>query len=284
MIRALDICAGAGGWACAARGLPIHVAVAVDMWDRTLKTYEINHPGTLTILGDLRDESTQREILEAGPFDLILGGIPCEEISVYRNIGNHVPPSEIAAWHKTLDTCLGLVEQLKPRWWCLEDVPAIVKHLPPLTPHVIIDSQNYSAQRRQRAYVGIFPITKRGDCKALTGAHLRPGPYRIGTRAHGSEVVSHKAFDRDKISGIYPDRKCMTIINITSRRDNEVVVVDERLPGGTRQIEWQEMARLQGFPEDYLFFGSPTDVAKMIGQAIQIDTGRAILEAIAEAK
>ncbi|MBM3956596.1 MAG: DNA cytosine methyltransferase [Gemmatimonadetes bacterium] len=40
-------------------------------------------------------------------------------------------------------------------------------------------------------------------------------------------------------------------------------------------------ARLQGFPEDYLFFGSPTAVWKMIGQAVQIDAGRAILAAIA---
>lgn len=283
MIRALDICAGAGGWACAARGLPIQIAVAVDTWDRALKTYEINHPGTRTILGDVRDESTQREILAAGPFDLVLGGIPCEEISVYRNVGQAVTLTAIEAWRATLDTCLDLVKRLAPRWWCLEDVPGVVKHLPPLTPYVIIDAQNYSAQRRRRAYVGRFPITKLGDCEDRTSIHLRPGPYRIGSMAWESEVVSQNAFAKNKIKGIYPDRKCPTVLEWRSRRDNEVVVVDERLPGGTRQIEWQESARLQGFPEDYLFYGSPSDIAKYIGQAVQIDTARAILEAIARA-
>ena len=76
------------------------------------------------------------------------------------------------------------------------------------------------------------------------------------------------------------DRKAPTVLSYSSRRDAEVLVMDERLPIGKRQMEWQEAAVLQGFPEDYVFFGSPSDVAKQIGRAIQIDTGRAILSAI----
>jgi site-specific DNA-cytosine methylase len=59
--------------------------------------------------------------------------------------------------------------------------------------------------------------------------------------------------------------------------------MDDQVPGRKRQLEWQEAALAQGFPADYLFYGSPTRVAKMIGQAIQIDLGRAILKAICNA-
>ena len=47
-----------------------------------------------------------------------------------------------------------------------------------------------------------------------------------------------------------------------------------------RNPEWQELAALQGFPLDYLFYGSPTDVMKMVGRAVQIDLARAILSGI----
>jgi site-specific DNA-cytosine methylase len=51
---------------------------------------------------------------------------------------------------------------------------------------------------------------------------------------------------------------------------------------GWRQVEWQELAVLQGFPNDYCFCGSPTRVVKMIAQAVQVDTARAILERLIE--
>lgn len=283
ILKAIDLCAGAGGWACAARELPIRIVLAVDLWDRALKTYEINHPGVQTFLGDVRDKSTQRGIAAAGPFDLVLGGIPCEEISVWQNINKPVTQTKIDAWRATLSSCLGLVRRLNPRWWCLEDVPGIVKELPPKTPYLMIDSRDYSAQRRRRAYVGKFPKPKPRRCGDSAGAYLRTGPYRIGSRGWGKSIGRSKTFEKQLVQGLHPGEKCPTVCTWCSRKDHDVVVVDDRLPGGLRQVEWQEAARLQGFPEDYLFYGSPTDVAKMIGQAVQVDTGRAILEAIVEA-
>lgn len=37
-----------------------------------------------------------------------------------------------------------------------------------------------------------------------------------------------------------------------------------------------------GFPSEYIFCGSPTRVTKMIAQAVQIDTARAILETLCQ--
>lgn len=291
-IRAIDLCAGAGGWACAARGLPdpgVEVVLAVDMWEPACRTYGLNHPRAQVLQADLREATVRRQILrlarELGPIALVLGGIPCEWLSVYRTL-QQPTEEEIARERDTLDSVLALVEEIGPTWWCLEDVAGIVKELPPFTPHVQIDAAEYSAQRRKRTYVGRFPLPPKGDCADTLASRMRPGPYRIGRRCFDRKPVRRRNFTRDCTLAAELDRKAPTVVAISSRRDAELAVVDPSLPSGDpaavgkRQMEWQEAATLQGFPDDYLFWGSPTDVGIMVGRAIQIDTGRAILRAI----
>jgi site-specific DNA-cytosine methylase len=288
-IRAIDLCCGAGGWACAARGLPIRITRAFDRWPEAAKTYEINHPATQVIVADLLDPAVQGRIRGLkGQVDLVLGGIPCEQVTVYRNVWNprtRVTAEEIEALRRLLDACLDLVHDLKPRWWCLEDVSGVARHLRIMTPYCQIDAAGYSPQRRKRLYVGDFPRPLRGESAELAGNRLGAGPYRVGPRQWPRAVKTSHQFDGKSTAGLSPGRKSPTICDFGPRRDAELAVLDDRLPGGKRQLMWQEAAGLQGFPEDYLFYGSETAVWKMIGQAIQIDTGRAILEAIvADAK
>ena len=66
-LRAIDLCSGAGGWACAARGLPIHIELAVDFWPVACRTYQLNHPETRVLCADLRSAAIQEErICSAG--------------------------------------------------------------------------------------------------------------------------------------------------------------------------------------------------------------------------
>jgi len=285
IIRAIDLCCGVGGWACAARGLPIHITHAFDLWPEAAKTYEINHPETEVVVGDLTRRAIYRKLIDACSHetDLVLGGIPCETVSILRNgwnPKNRPRQPEIADWRKLLDRCLYIVRMLGPRWWCLEDVAGIVQHLPPLTPWVEINSAEYSPQARRRIYVGEFPRPPRGANMEVMRSRLRPGPYRVGKRLWPMTPATSNVYDGSHCYGAAADRKSPTICSFSSRRDAEMGVLDPSLPRGKRQMEWTEAARLQGFPEDYLFYGSPTAVSKMIGQAIQIDTGHAILKAI----
>lgn len=283
-IEAIDLCSGAGGWACAARGLPIRIKLAVDLWPIACRTYALNHPETEVICGDLRDAEVVKSIVSRFEcIPLILGGIPCEWISTYRHLQKVTAP-ELVSQRATLDSVLALVKRLGPKYWCLEDVKGLVKELPILTPWSEINSRDYSAQRRKRIYVGEFPMPAKVDCKQVLRDKLRPGPYRVGGRLFGRTPQLARTFNTTTTLGAYPDRKSPTIAANCSRRDAEVGVVDPNLPGGLRQLEWQEQADIQGFPGNYLFYGSPTDVAKQIGRAVQIDTAHAILKAIVAAE
>lgn len=280
-LGAIDLCGGAGGWACAARGLPIQMLAAVDMWPPACRTYEINHPGTQIICGDLREAELQKTLIEkfAGRVDLIVGGVPCEWLTRYRSL-RQVNAVERASERATLDSVLALVKALAPRYWCLEDVEGLIAELPILTPYVKINSAAYSPQRRKRVYVGQFPSPSPGRSKRTLRHAIRPGPYRIGSMSFQRTPVISRTFNRGTVLAAHLDRKAPTVCDYGSRRDGELVLVDPSLPGGKRQLEWQEGAALQGFPSHYLFYGCPGDVSRMVARAIQIDTGRAILKAI----
>jgi len=278
-ITAVDLCCGAGGWACAARGLAISIVAAVDWWDMCCLTYARNHP-TIEVI---RRDVTEPEFLDwaaelRGSIDLVLGAIPCEWLSVRRNMNNRPKPTEIEQGRAVLDALLAAVRAIEPRWWCLEDVIQIRKELPPLTPYAVLDSRYWSGQRRKRCYVGRFPRPPRGNDKRVLADYMRPGPFRLGRRSIGRKLVRSRAFARDSAYATDPQRKCPTINAISSRRDPELVILDPIV--GPRQMEFGEAARAQGFPDTYLFYGSPSDLWKMVGQAVQIDTGRAILEAV----
>lgn len=281
MITAIDLCSGGGGWATAARGTSVKIVAAYDFWSVACKTYELNHPGVQVHCVDLRDKKVHRELLKrhAG-VDLVLGGIPCEWLSVYRNL-TKVTKLELEDQQALLDSVLAMVKKLDPRYCCLEDVKGLVRQLPPLTPWTELDAQHWSAQRRKRVFVGYFPPPSPSRCARLLGDHLRAGPFRIGPRGINREPVRRNTFTKAHAHGAWRNLKAPTVTALTSRRDAELLVVDPEVTAiGKRQLEWQEMAALQGFPQDYLFYGSPTDVATMIGRAVQIDLGRAILESI----
>jgi len=283
LLTAVDLCCGAGGWACAARGLPIKIKMAVDLWTPACRTYSLNHPDTEVIEGDLRDEDVQGYLarkFRAG-VDLVLGGIPCEWLSVYRSL-QKVSDAERDGQRDTLRSVLAITQSLNPEWWCLEDVEQLIPELPAGTPYAKLDASGWCAQRRKRVFVGKFPVPDNPNSALVLKDRLRQGPFRIGNRLIGRTPQRSRTFTNTTTLAAELDRKAPTVLSQSSRRDANVAVVDPSLPGGMRNFEWQEYADLQGFPRDYLFVGSPSDVSKQVGRAIQIDLGRAILGGIVD--
>jgi site-specific DNA-cytosine methylase len=270
-LRAIDVCSGAGGWAVAARGLPIKIVAAFDREHDALATYKLNHPAVETVECNIVENDFSRW----HGIDLILGGIPCEQVSAYRTM-HKTKNSEINELECLLARCLSLPEELGAPWWCYEDVTQIQRHLL-LAKGFTLNSERYSAQRRARHFVGNLPMPPAGDCNALLRDALRPGPYRIGQRLRGRVPQRNNAFKPTSFYPWEPDRKSPPVITLTSRRDAEAAT---RFKEHWRQLEWQELATLQGFPADYIFVGSPSRVTKMIAQAVQVETGRAILKAL----
>lgn len=329
VIRAIDLCCGAGGWAIATRGLPIQIVAAFDFaWDCCL-TYRYNNPDAAVACMDVTrlDWSRFRDI------DLLLGAIPCEEISVSRN---SQPVASLDKWHGLLDSVLAGVDEINPRYWVIENVIQMRKHLPPLTPYVIMNSAHWSGQARKRIFVGRFPIPEPGDAKTL-GDYLRPGPYILQECTLRCEKISGRQWYTENTKRLLqPEKPSPVVTDFGSRHSRgfmvplkeilspeepsptvteatrtnwranhgpRVLLVDQPAPtvraqnrsqmrqqqrqtivaesdGRERALQFTEAAALQGFPDDYVFVASQSRAWKMVAQAVQIETARAILQAI----
>jgi site-specific DNA-cytosine methylase len=302
-LRAVDLCCGGGGWAVAARGLPIEWVTVADIDADCLETWRVNHgadhPQCTLVECDLSTAVGRDLVIEATwfpqscPIDLVVGGIPCEQVSVARG-ANRSSTIEMENWHRLIDTCLEIVDHLSADYWCFEDVIQIERHLPlPLfhgreIPIRRIQASDYSAQHRLRTFLGEFPDPAPPEPGPRTLQEiLRPGPHMMTRNAERYEGLwalnGRLSLDNTKIRLLPLDKPCPTIISNLGLRGGrtrrQFTVVDDR--GRRRMLSWQEAATVQGFPDDYLFVGNYTSTQNMVGRAIPIAVGRAILKGIA---
>lgn len=274
-LKAIDICAGAGGWAIAARGLPINIIAAIDWDEDCCATYSYNHPNIKVI----KDNVLSHNFEQYKGIDIFLGSIPCEEISVARQ-NKPTTNKQMEKWHTLLDTVLDAVEITEPKYWCLENVQQMKKHLPPLTPYMILDSSQWCAQKRKRIFVGQFPLPKNSENGDVNLKDcLLPGPYTIKKRTLTCTKISRRQWYTNGYKRVLDTQsKAPTITDFGSRHSRGFCIT---MPDGReRALQFTEAAKLQGFPDDYVFVSSLTRAWKMVAQAIQINLGRAILEAI----
>lgn len=280
-LTAIDVCAGAGGWAIAARDLPIRIVKAFDLEQDCLDTYAYNHAGVECV----RCDATQLDWEKFRGIDVVLGGIPCETVTPARkNRKNPVTPGELAKWHALIDSILAGVKVAAPRYWAFENVIQMRRHLPPLTPQWTVNASEFSGQSRKRMWIGNFPVPQPAvsDSRVL-GDYLRPGPYvmteRVKSDLKMTEPGKHMEFVRNVGRWLDTRRKCPTIVKISKRWGDWCI----KLPDGRhRVLQFTEAAALQGFPDDYVFVSCKDRAWKMVGQAIPIPVGRAILESICE--
>ena len=273
-LRAIDLCCGAGGWIEAARGLPIEFVLAAD-WNRECcLTAKYNHPDVPVVQIDIRQIDYRRL---AGCVDLILGAIPCEQISIAR-ASRPADPSTIAEWQELLDGMIEAVDIVGPKYWAVENVVQMRKHLPPLVPHIVLNSAGWSGQSRKRLFLGNFPVPTPppGDQRTLA-EYLDQGPHFITSDVLRSKVRTsrHQWYSRGLKRVLRTSEPAPTITDFSSRHSRGFVLPHSG--GRERYLTFAEGARLQGFPPDYVFVASLSRASKLAGQAVQIDLARAIL-------
>lgn len=276
MLTAIDLCCGAGGWIEAARGLPIRFLGAADWAEDCCATVVYNHPDMKdqVLCADVTTRWVQNRVLQLGKIDIFLGAIPCEEVSKARD-NRPASVEDMARWHALIDGMLALVQQVQPRWWAIENVVQMKKHLPPMTPFQVLDSGAWSMQSRRRIFVGQFPRPVPGG--VVRADWQNEGPHRISPATQRlPRATTHWMSAHARLV----DTTCHTptIMSFSSRHERAFVI--RQADGRERVLTLAEAARLQGFPRDFVFVANESRAWKMVGQAVQIDTARAILTGI----
>lgn len=186
--RVLDLFCGAGGFSCGFRMAGFKIVLGIDKDEYVAETYRKNHPGAEFLLADitklkLKRAGTDLVILhyETGESltiplpEVVIGSPPCPHFSTAKQDPDPEKGMELVHAFRSW------VHLINPRWWIMENVPGVRKHLPRAFARrvVLLNAANYGVpQRRVRCFAGTFPVPRAthdedGPIKALDGRVIR---------------------------------------------------------------------------------------------------------------
>jgi DNA (cytosine-5)-methyltransferase 1 len=228
--KALDLFSGCGGLTQGLKKAGFRVLGAVEIEERSVETYKVNHPEVHIWMKDIRDLSTRsvsRKLgIRKGELDLLAGCPPCEGFSTMRTLnGNR---SNRDKRNDLLFEFLRFVEALRPKAVMMENVPGLAKdrrfkrfcgrlgELGYIGQYDVLDAAEYGVPQRRKRLIYLA-----GFKKAVTFA--KPGKK--------AKTV------RQAISNLRPaGRSGDSLHDMPERRSPEVRRIMSHIPrdGGSR--------------------------------------------------
>ena len=306
----VDLFCGAGGLSKGLEMAGLQGICGLDWFNEACMTYNRNfdHP---FINGDIKDPEnkkkfydTVRQQLNGRKLSIVAGGFPCQGFSM---AGNRIVDDPRNSLYKEL---IGIVVELQPDFVICENVKGLRTMLKGLVEKKILADFNqigydmtvttlcaadyYTPQKRERV---IFI----GNRKGLRNFHpkpiLSPGEYITTGQAIG-DLIDHpvdpefnhvptvhrpdmakrimETPEGESLYKGYSDawKKCpWDAPSCTIKENHGGVNLHPKLP---RVLTAREMARLQSFPDDFIFEGKKNKQLVQIGNAVPPLLGKAI--------
>jgi DNA (cytosine-5)-methyltransferase 1 len=313
-LKTLEIFSGCGGGSEGFKKAGFKIVAANDIWLPAATTYRLNNPGVKFIQGDITENSVKDQILACFPrgkrCDVIFGGPPCQAYSFSGKRDPRDPRGHL------FNDYIDIVAKLSPKIFIMENVAGLfsMKHEDGGVPNKILsgfgnigysvkgrvlDAANYGdPQHRKRAILfGVKFGANSIDIPFPASTH-GPGlkPYMTVREAIGDLADLP---ENEESSHIFINHSQQFINKIKSTPVGKSVgrygeaffraLPDKPSPtvkgnhGGSfihyqndRGMTPRELARLQGFPDDFIFKGTKSDLFTMIGNAIPFNLAYAI--------
>ena len=306
-LTSLEICAGAGGQALGLeRAGYAHVA-AVELDAHAVGTLRLNRPQWNVVHQDVRefDPSAFRGV------DLFAGGVPCPPFST---AGKQLGANDD---RDLFPTALDIVEAIKPAAVMLENVPGlatakferyrrtIAARLERLGYEIswqVLNSSNFGVPQLRPRFILVAlrpkaaklfewptavntPPTVGQSLVQLMAAADWPGALAWADRANG---VAPTLVGGSKLHG-GPDlgptraREAWRLLGVDGRGLADAPPTADFPLDGLPRLTLRMAARIQGFPDDWQFFGKKTASYRQIGNAFPPPVAAAVGVAIRDA-
>lgn len=305
----VDLFCGAGGLSKGLEMAGLRGVCGVDFFKEAGDTYKRNfgHP---FVYGDITKPETKQQIYDAvakqlngSELDLVAGGFPCQGFSM---AGNRVVDDPRNSLYKEL---IEVVKTLRPKFVLCENVKGLRSMLDGKVEEKILDdfkSIGYEVnvtvlcaadycvpQKRERV---IFIGNRIGATNYHPKPLCSPSGYVTVNQAIG-DLVNHPAdpaFNHEptkhspemaaRLSAVQEGKslygygeawkKCpWDDASCTIKENHGGVNIHPKLP---RVITAREMARLQSFPDDFIFCGKKNKQLVQIGNAVPCLLGKAV--------
>jgi len=295
MPRAIDLFCGCGGLSLGFQNAGFDIVRAFDNWDKAVKIYNNNFLNHEAEKKDAYDLTV--EYLSSFNPDVIIGGPPCQD---YSSAGQQ---DETKGRANLTLRYAELVCGLKTKWFVMENVDRIVKSetLPKaiklfkdagygLTQVVLDASKCGTPQKRKR----FFLIGELGGKDNFLEDPLLSDQAKesMTIREYLGEEFGTDFYYRHPRS--YARRAIFSIDepSPTVRGVNRPIPSTYQIHEGdatsdltrVRPLTTLERARIQTFPQNFLFEGSKTDLEQIIGNAVPVElaayVGRHLLDYI----
>jgi len=258
-------------------GIPVkqYFASEVDKW--AIKVTQHNYPNT-TQLGDVTKVRYENGVLycesgeySVGEIDLVMGGSPCQSIS---NLGDG---SGLSGKSGLFYHWLRIKNEVNPLYWLLENVKGSKKAIDEIsnlldTIPTLLDSADFSAQRRNRLYWSNIPI-KVDNSKSPTiltdvldeiiseTSVLSAARVKWLLSEKGKECVAKR------YASIDPEKAaCLTARSDASWNCNYVT-----RNGVLTKLSCEEYEKLQTVPIGYTGVAKTSERYKMLGNGWTVD-------------
>lgn len=239
-MRIVDLFCGCGGFSHGFLSLGTSF-VGVDKWGLALETYERN-------IGGETIESSVEDVSSLGRADILIGSPPCQDFST----ANHRRQLDT----KLVERYLELRDEIRPKWWVMEEVPAVGK--------IGEERGWFRARYLQANWFGLPHERKRlfaGNYPTVTPTNVVE--VEVGTpiaqiRGYGRSIEQRRILKEyyAKMSGADPNGTFPSVV--------------------TPEL----YAKVMGFPADYDFAGTKYDKYVQIGNAVCPPVSAAICESI----
>ena len=302
-MRVVSLFSGAGGFDLGMSSAGHDIVWANDIFLDATRTYEQNlqHPV------DKRDIShvSSAEIPDC---DIVIGGFPCQGFSVANWGRTHSDPRNLLYLEM-----VRVIRDKRPRYFLAENVKGLLslgkgavfsRVLQDFSSagytlqHAVLNSADYGVPQLRHRLI-ILGVRKDNPTRPLFPppvSHIDPSrscltglsPWRSVGEAlkhfpdpyHDNEVPNHQC-SRYKLRfnghlghrRVDPDRPAPTV---TARGDERGGVVVLHHPNNRRRMTARELATVQSFPDDFVFYGTKTSAYRQIGNALPPLLGKAL--------
>lgn len=291
-MKVVDLFCGCGGLSLGFEKAGMDVVAGFDNWQDALDVYRRNftHPAIKTDLSNV--EESVDKIRQFLP-DMIIGGPPCQDFSSAgkRNEDNG---------RGDLTVCYArIISEIKPQWFVMENVERIMKTQKLQDALSVFRAAGYGLTYMvlNAALCGVPQKRKRFVMVGKMGAEDDFLKESLLANMSDHEMTVAEYFgDKLDIKYYYRHPRSYARRGIFSTDEPSATIrgVNRPMPqgyslhpgdpvkslDGIRSLTSRERSMIQTFPEDFDFNGTKTNVEQMIGNAVPVNLGYYVADAI----
>ena len=291
-MKVVDLFCGCGGLSLGFEKAGMEIVAGFDNWVDALEVYRNNftHPAIRADLSDIEDSAEKIRIYSP---DMIIGGPPCQDFSSAGKRNEEGGRGDLTVCYAKI------ISEVRPKWFVMENVERIQKTRKLQDALSIFHAAGYGLtytvlnaalcgvpQRRKR-FVMIGKQGAEDDfMKDVLLSNL--SDHEMTVSEYFGDKLDIKYYYRHPRSyarrGIFSTDEPSATIRGVNRPMPQGYTLHSGDPvkslEGIRPLTSRERSMIQTFPENFNFKGTKTSMEQMIGNAVPVNLGYYVADAI----